>query len=74
MKNWKTSLAGLLTSVGLVLTTNNNPTFQTVGTIAAAVGTLLMGMSGKDFNVTGGTVAATPEATERVIEDKPLNQ
>jgi hypothetical protein len=57
MKNWKTTLSGLLTCIGLAITTSDNPNLHLVGIISAALGALLTGASAKDHNVTGGTTA-----------------
>ncbi len=55
MKNWKTSLGGTLASIGLLAQSVPNHTVQLIGGVAAAVGALLLGLSAKDHNVTGGT-------------------
>lgn len=59
MKNWKTSLFGAVAAGGTAFGGK-------WGQIAQLVGLLGMGFFGKDNNVTGGTVAATPEAEKRV--------
>ncbi len=53
MKNWKTSLGGILTAVGLGLTANGHAGIHTVGIVLAAVGSLLTGAQAKDHDVTG---------------------
>lgn len=55
MKNWKTTLAGALTALGLTLSANSDNTLHLIGQVATAVGALLLGLSAKDNNVTGGT-------------------
>jgi hypothetical protein len=54
MKSWKTTLGGVLGAAGLSMQTSADKTVQIVGWILAAVGTLLLGASAKDSNVTGG--------------------
>lgn len=69
MKNWKTSLfgviGGLATLFGPHLSGQPGPALTT-GNIITAVSLILLGLVSKDRNVTGGTVAQTPEATTRV--------
>lgn len=57
MKNWKTSLFGILATVGLLIPSlvPNNPTAESVSKIITAVGALGTGLTAKDNNVTGGT-------------------
>lgn len=56
MKNWKTTVGGMLATVGMSLQLSNDPTMHTIGVVVAGLGTLLLGASAKDNNVTGGTV------------------
>lgn len=53
MKNWKTTLSGVLAAVGLVLT--HIPETSAIGNVLTALGTLFVGLTAKDSNVTGGT-------------------
>ena len=53
MKNWKTTLFGVLTAVGMALQSNDNPTLKTIGTVLASVSALLLGATSKDHNITG---------------------
>ena len=53
MKNWKTTMAGAVSALGVYLTTI--PDLQVFGQILTGIGTFLMGMFAKDSNVTGGT-------------------
>lgn len=55
MTSWKTSLGGVLASIGAVMTTMTTEPYHTIGVCLAAVGALLLGVAAKDFNVTGGT-------------------
>lgn len=53
MKSYKTTISGLLASVGLILAENDNPIISAIGRIMEAVGLLLVGSLAKDHNVTG---------------------
>jgi len=68
MKNWKTTLFGVLGGLfqlfGPHLTGAPGPAF-TIGNIGAAAAMILLGLVAKDSNVTGGTTAQTPEALSR---------
>lgn len=55
MKNWKTTVGGILSAAGIGLAGGGSGTLHIVGTILASVGALLMGGAAKDSNVTGGT-------------------
>ena len=50
MKNWKTTLGGILSATGLTLTASGSSTLHTVGIIMAAAGALLTGLGAKDHN------------------------
>lgn len=51
MKDWKTTLGGLLNSLGLAATLWPDGRVAAIGTAVAAVGALLTGVSAKDtFN------------------------
>lgn len=55
MKNWKTTIAGILTAVGLLgykIIAKQPITAEDIALAAAAVG---IGSAAKDHNVTGGT-------------------
>lgn len=57
MKNWKTTLGGVMTTVGLTLKTHGSTTVEYwLGEICSLAGPLLLGLGAKDSNVTGGTV------------------
>lgn len=61
MKNWKTTLFGLASgSLNLMA---NGLSWKTA---LFSAGLAALGFASKDSNVTGGTVAATPEAQKRV--------
>jgi hypothetical protein len=74
-KNWKTTLMGMLTAGAyatktMVLTGQFNWTDAAITFGIAALGYLV-----KDKDVTGGTVAATPEAQARLdASPKPADQ
>lgn len=55
MKNWKTTVSGIITASGVAMQASENPTVKMIGLILAGVGALLLGGSSKDKNVTGGT-------------------
>ncbi len=67
-KNWKTTLGGLIAGIASLgvggVTTPDGKTNWANIILATAI--TLLGASAKDGNVTGGTVAATPEAEKRV--------
>ena len=65
MKSWKTSLSGLLMAIGAALVKSDDHTITIIGQILLIIGPLLLGLSAKDSNVHGGTVAqATPLAVQ----------
>lgn len=58
MKNWKTTVGGILAAVGSYLVNSNQTGWINIlGQVCSAVGLLLLGGAAKDKNVTGGTVA-----------------
>lgn len=54
MKNWKTTIGGLLMTIGLAL--GQAEELKYVGLVLQGIGGLLLGWAAKDNNVTGGTV------------------
>ena len=50
MKDWKTTLGGIITSIGLFLLNVDNPTLKLIGQILAPIGTLLIGFNAQDQN------------------------
>lgn len=56
MKNWKTTLSGFMTALGVALSQSSDETLKAVGVIITGLGGLLTGIFAKDFNITGGTV------------------
>lgn len=56
MVNWKTTLGGVLTAVGLYLVGETNPILHLIGQILGPLGAFLIGAMAKDKNVTGGPV------------------
>lgn len=48
MKNWKTTLGGLLSAVGAVLQVSENIYIKNAGVILVAVGLMLLGGSAAD--------------------------
>jgi hypothetical protein len=55
MKNWKTTVGGIVAAAGLAMQASDNPTVKGIGWIIAAVGSIFFGASAKDNNVTGGS-------------------
>lgn len=53
MKNWKTTVGGLLLAIGTPLSQSSDETLKYIGTIMTALGALILGLAAKDFNVTG---------------------
>ena len=54
MKNWKTTVAGLVAAAGQILGFFGVP--PEVGNAVSVLGLFILGLVSKDFNVTGGTV------------------
>lgn len=74
MKNWKTTLGGLL--LGLLSIFGSAAQARqaggpplTIGNLAPGVGLAILGLLAKDSNSTGGTNPTTPEAVARVNAD-----
>lgn len=57
MKNWKTTLGGILAASGTAMQASEDAQTKLIGVVIGAIGALIMGLGGKDNNVTGGTVA-----------------
>lgn len=55
MKNWKTTVAGLLATAGQILSIFGVPV--EVGSAVSVIGLFILGLVAKDSNVTGGTVS-----------------
>jgi hypothetical protein len=53
MKNWKTSLCGLLGSIGVSLQASEDQTVRTIGFVIIVIVPGLLGLFAKDKNVTG---------------------
>ena len=56
MKNWKTTIGGILLGIGTPMAATGEGIYKTIGVALATVGGLILGISAKDNNVTGGTV------------------
>lgn len=71
MKSWKTTVTGIITiiialgSAAMTLLDGNSATNPDIGALIAAFTAGIGLIMAKDGNVTGGTVAATPEAAVR---------
>lgn len=61
LKNWKTSLLGFGIGFLNLYASGVNPK-----NAAMSIGLAALGMLAKDFDVTGGVVPATDEATKRI--------
>ena len=48
MKNWKTTVGGIITATGLFLVTMTNPTLHLIGQILAPIGAALVGINATD--------------------------
>jgi len=66
MKNWKTTLCGVLMAVGGFLATQDQPTMKLAGQGLIVIAPILFGLSAKDHNTTGGSKPQTTEAAERL--------
>jgi hypothetical protein len=55
MANWKTTVAGIVTAIGVGFSQSSDPTLQTIGKILIVVGPVIFGYVAKDGDVTGGT-------------------
>lgn len=54
MRNWKTTLGGILAALGTSLINLHDPAWLSiVGQILQASGLFLLGVTAKDFNVSG---------------------
>lgn len=54
MRNWKTTVAGLLAAAGQILSIFGVPV--EVGAAVSTIGLFILGLFSKDLNVTGGKV------------------
>ena len=50
MSNWKTTVAGILTAVGMYLQNNEDGTLKLIGQVLTFAGSILLGFMAKDFN------------------------
>ena len=48
MKNWKTTVGGIVAALGVVCAAQDSPIMHLVGTVLAAVGVFLTGALGTD--------------------------
>lgn len=63
--NWKTTLYGLIAGAAQGVSAMY-PQYAVIAQLTSGAAMVALGVSAKDFNTTGGTVAATPEAKSRV--------
>jgi len=54
MKNWKTTISGILSATGVLFPMFGLP--AELGNAVSVIGLFLIGLFAKDSNVTGGTV------------------
>lgn len=55
LKNWKTTVSGILGLIGAGLVQMTDPIFHSIGTVLVAVGSLFTALFAKDSDVTGGS-------------------
>ena len=53
MKNYKTTLGGILAATGTAMQISNAATLKLIGAIIGGLGLILLGTAAKDHNVTG---------------------
>ena len=77
MKSWKTTTAALISAGASLLQFLHSGHYIDLPPVVAGIiaftqigGVAGLGIMAKDSDVTGGTVAQTPEAATRVQEDK----
>lgn len=79
MKNWRTTLAGLVTGLpflidALVQAYNSGAFTDKSGwQLFGAIGWIVVTFLVKDFNVTGASKKISAEAQEEIIGDRPKN-
>lgn len=56
MKNWKTTVGGMLAAIGTAMQASDSPNVKLAGAVVGAIGLAILGWGAKDNNVTGGTV------------------
>ncbi len=66
MKNWRTTITGLLSAAGLVVVNLIQTGTVDPKTLAIAAALAILGALAKDAQVTGGTIGQTGEAANRV--------
>lgn len=70
MKNWFTSIGGVMVAVGMLPSKTGEPLTQSIGTALEAVGALVLGLSAKDSNVTGiGKEAQTSSEVDKLYKN-----
>lgn len=52
MKNWKTTLGGIMLGIGTPLAAGGEGIYKTIGVILATIGGILVGVAARDANVT----------------------
>jgi len=51
MKNWKTTVGGIMLGIGLPLAEAGEGLYKTIGTVLATIGGILVGLSARDAGV-----------------------
>ena len=51
--SWKTTVAGIVTAIGVGFSQSSDPTLQFIGKILLLIGPIIFGVVAKDFNVSG---------------------
>ena len=71
MVNWMPTVAGLLAAIGMGFVASGEQELHLIGVILSVVGTAMLGIVSKQFNVHGGTVAqATPAAIQAKMKEE----
>jgi len=69
MINWMTTVSGLLAAIGAGLIAVNEPSLRLPGIILNVVGTAVLGVVAKQYNVHGGTI---PQGTPLKVEKESM--
>lgn len=66
--SWKTTVAGLLATVGTGMSASNDSTTHGIGVVLTGVSLLLMGLSARDNDKTSEEVGAKAAADSRAYD------
>lgn len=53
MKNWRTTLGGILAATGTAMQASEDHNIKLIGYVVGGIGLILLGGASKDHNVTG---------------------